>query len=75
MLTLDWMGSSSLALGKDPLKDMGTYSMWYALEGSKPQLENNGKKDGRTRPWDENVLSLVAMTRNPPTLEFLYLNL
>ncbi len=72
------MGSLSLALGKDPLKDMGTSSMWSTLEGSNPQLENRGE-DGRARPWDEDVLSLVGMTRSPPTLEFLeekkYLNL
>ncbi len=66
-------------MGKDPLKDMGTSSMWFALEGSKPQLENKGRKDGRVGPWDEDVLSLIGMTRIPPTLEFLeekkYLNL
>lgn len=73
------MGSSSLALGKDPLKDMGTSSMWSTLEGSKPQLENKGGKNGRVGPWDEDVLSLIGMTRSPPTLKILeekkYLNL
>jgi hypothetical protein len=63
---------------EDPFKGMSTSSMWYALEGSKLQLENKGG-DGRVRPWDENVLSLVGMTKGPPTLEFLeekkYLNL
>jgi hypothetical protein len=51
------MGLSSLALGEDPFKGMGTSSMWSALEGSKLQLENKGGEDGRVGPWDENVLS------------------
>lgn len=65
------MGSISLTLGKDPFVDMVTSSMWSTLEGSKPQLENKGGEDGRARPWYEDVLSLVGMTRSPPTLEFL----
>jgi hypothetical protein len=39
MPTLGWMVLSSLTLGEDPLKDMGTSSMWFALEGSDLQLE------------------------------------
>ncbi len=49
MLTLGWMGLSSLTLGENPLKDMGTSSMWFALEGSKLQLENKGGEDGKVR--------------------------
>lgn len=59
MPTLGWMGLSFSALGEDPLKDMGTFSMWFAFEGLDPQLENKGGEDGRTRPWYEDVLSLV----------------
>jgi hypothetical protein len=33
MPTLGWMGLSSSTLGEDPLKDIGTSSMWFALEG------------------------------------------
>lgn len=43
------MALSSLALGEDPFKDMGTFSMWFALEGSESQLENKGGQDGRAR--------------------------
>jgi len=34
---------------------MGTSSMWSTLERLELQLENKGRKDGKTRPWDENV--------------------
>jgi len=50
MPTLGWMVLSSSTLREDPLKDMGTSSMWFALEGSELQLENKGKEDGRARP-------------------------
>ncbi len=59
------MGWSSSGQGKDPLKNMGTSSMWFALEGSKLQLENKGGEDVRVGPWYEDVLSLVGMTRDP----------
>jgi hypothetical protein len=44
------LGLSFLALGKDPLKNMDTSSMQFALEGSELQLENKGGEDGRARP-------------------------
>jgi len=71
MPTLGWMGLSSSALGEDPLKDTGTSSMWFTLEILELQLENKGGADGKARPWDENALSLVGMTRGPLALEFL----
>ncbi len=73
------MGLSFSTLGEDPLKDMGTSSMWFALEGLEPQLKNKGGEDGKIGPWYEVGLSLVGMTRSPPTSKILeekkYLNL
>ncbi len=67
MPTLGWMGLSFSTIGEDPLKNMDTFSMQSALEGLELQLENKGGEDGRAWPWDENALSLVGMTRGPPT--------
>ncbi len=79
MVALGWMGLSSPALGEDPFKDMGTSSMWSTLERSKLKLKNKRGEDGKVGPWNENVLSLMGMTRKPPTLKFFeekkYLNL
>ncbi len=61
------MGWPSLALGEDPFKDMGTSLMWFALEGSKLQLENKAGEDARVGPWHEDVLSLLGVTRGWPT--------
>ncbi len=67
MPALYWMGWSSSALGEDPLQKIGTSSMWFALEGSKLQLENKRGEHVTVGPWDEIVLSLVGMIRILPT--------